>query len=97
MEFHVQHLQVQADEVSQLDLLEMLPHPLHRIEVRGVRRKDLEVDRPADLGQEFSGLRPSVNRRPVPDHSSRSPAVWPKWKRKSITCIPLSDSGRTIV
>ena len=73
MEFHVQLLQVQASQLPQLDLLQVLPQPFHRVEVRGVGRQRLQMDPPAGLRHELLRPRPAGGSAIRP----RSPAADP--------------------
>src|SRR5512135_3741871 len=67
MQLHVHLLQVQAGQVPQFDLLDLPPQPFHGVQVRGVRRQGLHVDRVTGLRHERLHLGPAMNRRPVPD------------------------------
>ena len=73
MQLQVQLLQIQARQVPHLDLLQVPPQPFHRVQVRGVRRQRLHVDRVAGLRHELLDLGPPVDRRPVPDHQQPIP------------------------
>ena len=73
MDFDVQLLQVQARLVAQFDLLQVLPQPFHRVQVRGIWRQRLQVDLAAGLRHERLNLGTPVDRRSVPDGQQAVP------------------------
>jgi hypothetical protein len=74
MKFHMQLFQVQADYVTHLHVLEVLPRPFDRVEVRGIGGHCLHVNLPARRPrQEFLYLGPAVDRRTIPDHQQPLP------------------------
>src|SRR5271166_690947 len=76
MEFQLKFFQVQEHHIAQLDMLQVLPDALDRVEVGGVRRQSLDVHTPA-LGtrQEILDLGTAVDGRPIPDHQKAAPDV----------------------
>ena len=74
MQLQVQLIQIQARQVAHLDLLQVLPQPFHRIQVRGRRRPRCPPDRGAGRRQERLHLSPPGDRRPVPDPPQPIPA-----------------------
>jgi hypothetical protein len=68
MQFEVKVLEIQAGHVAQLNVLEVLPRGLDRVEIRGIRRQLLNAH-PTAFGtrQELLDCRAAMYRRPVPD------------------------------
>src|SRR5512142_816067 len=80
VELLMQFLEVPTHQVAHLHVLEVMPAPLvPRVQVGGVTRQGLQPDLAARLGHELADLRPSVDRRAVPDHqqplASHAPQV----------------------
>ena len=97
MKFLVQLIEVQARHISQLDLLQVPPQPLHRVEIRGVRRQRLDMDLPlASAMNALTSARRWIG-DPSQTTSKRSPARWPRWTRNAIVCSPFKACGRTSV
>lgn len=77
MEFLIKIFEIQADDVSHLDVLQMSPRPFHRIEVRRVGRQLFErgldeiwiAENTEALGQRFDRAQPLIDfakqQRPV--------------------------------
>ena len=64
MQLHVQLIEIQARQVAQLDLLQVPPHPFHRVQVRRVSRQRLQVNRATGFRHEVFHLdrvRPRIN------------------------------------
>src|SRR4051794_30410563 len=67
--FKPQLVQIGAAEVAQLDVLEIVPDALVRIQVRGVARQLLQLEaRRGPLCQEVLDRPGAMDRRPIPDH-----------------------------
>src|ERR671924_2156285 len=96
MKFHMQLFQVQADYVTHLHVLEVLPRPFDRVEVWGVGGQCLYVNLPARRPrQEFLYLGPAVDRRTIPDHQQPPTAKQRRCPRNVMLCKPFSASWRT--
>lgn len=72
----MEFLQIQGNEVAHVDMLQVLPGPLDRVQVRGVWRQELHSQATTGGGtQELLDCHAAVNRRPVPDHLQPWPHV----------------------
>ena len=61
-----QILQLLEAVIGQMVVLGVVPQPLHRVQLRGVRRKELQLD-PAALGDPLPHLPPAMDIQVVPD------------------------------
>ena len=74
VEFLLQFVQVPAHQVAHLDVLQVMPSALiPGIQIRGISRQGLQPHSTSGARHELLDLRPSMDRRAVPDHEQAIP------------------------